>query len=427
MKVGLVVEHFDPRRGGLEQWSWQFAQALRERGHQLWVVSRSFSPQAHRLGISCCQVPPGVSRVGFAQAAEQRLRPLDLDIIHDTGAGWYCDVFQPHWGSWVALAERKLLLLPRWLRPCKRIIIRYLPRYREIRRLLEGQYRRDGRLFLALSAQGAQDFQHFHSVPPDSIRVVHNGVDIFRFHPKNRQRWRSLIRQQFGLTEDTLVALIVAHNFRLKGVPIAIQAVHRLAVRGWPIQLLVVGGRRLGTHHAAKGRLDGKGPVHFVGPVEDTAPYYAAADLYVHPTLYDTFSLVVLEAMASGLPVITSRFNGVQELLHSGREGFVLEDPLDVKELVAKMEICFDARIRQQMGQAARRLAEQYPFEKNVEEILQVYQEVLLRKGACQPRIPQESRWTFWEGREDTSDGYPWAAQWLPGLQELQDGNRTGH
>jgi len=427
MKIGLVVEHFDPRRGGLEQWSWQFVQALQNRGHQVWVISRSFCPEADRLGICCCQTPPGLSRVGFAQVAEQWLRQLDLDIIHDTGAGWYCDVFQPHWGSWLALTERKLLLLPRWLRPCKRWVMRCLPRYREIRRLLEGQYRSDGRLFLALSAQAARDFQHFHSVPPEHIRVVHNGVDIQRFHPANRTRWRSEIRRKFGVDEETLLVLIVAHNFRLKGVPTVLEAVRRLAVRGRQVQLWVVGGRRQGACNGWMGRRKGQGPVCFLGPVEDTAPYYAAADLYVHPTLYDTFSLVVLEAMASGLPVITSRFNGVHELLHSGVEGYVLDDPLEVEELVRKIEICSEKGIRQQMGQSARRLAEQHPFERNVEEILQIYQEVLSRDRQARRRDREQDRRICWEAGGRRASAVCWtSARVASSLQEMQDGNWAG-
>ncbi|MCS7305971.1 MAG: glycosyltransferase family 4 protein [Thermoguttaceae bacterium] len=403
MKIGVVVEHFDPQRGGLEQWSWQFVHALRERGHQVWVISKTFCLQTARLGISCCQVPAGLSRLGFAQVVEHQLRQLDLDIIHDTGAGWYCDVFQPHWGSWLALTEQKLLLLPRWLRPWKRMLIRYLPRYREICRLLAKQYRSDGRVFLALSSQAARDFQHFHGVPPDKIRVVYNGVDIRRFHPENRGRWRQDIRRQFHLNEETLVVLIIAHNFRLKGVPTVIKAVRRLASRGVPIHLLVVGGRRSGANHNSNVRAGGKGLVSFVGPVEDTAPYYAAADLYVHPTLYDTFSLVVLEAMASGLPVITSRFNGVQELLHSGREGYVLEDPLDVEELVGKIEICCDQKLREQMSEAARQLAEQHPFDKNVEQILQIYQEVFQSKRLTQASSLAVNQSAYAEARDSGS------------------------
>jgi len=426
MKIGLVVEHFDPRRGGLEQWSWHFAQALLQQGHQVHVICRSVAPEAAAIPMDCHQVPWGLNRLGFAEAVDQKLRQMDLDIIHDMGAGWYCDVFQPHWGSWLALAEQKLLLLPRWLRPWKRLVIRYLPRYREIRRLLERQYRNDGRIFLALSRQVAWDFQHFHGIQPEHIRVVYNGVDIRRFTPQNRSRYRGEIRRKFGLDEQTLVALIVAHNFRLKGAPSVIEAVRRLAAQGLPVHLLVVGGKRRPSTHQENGQSHSDGPVSFVGPVEDTAPYYAAADVYVHPTLYDTFSLVVLEALASGLPVVTSRFNGVRELLHSEVEGYLVEDPLDPKELAGKIEIFCDPEIRAQMGRAARQLAEQHPFQKNVEEILSVYEETLRRnlRGRCGNR--EGNRWGPFVCRRTCRPAMSAPASGRPKpLQETQDGYRT--
>lgn len=427
MKIGLVVEHFDPRRGGLEQWSWQFAQALLDRGHEVHVICRSFCREAEETGLSCRQVAGGLSRLGFAQSAEEMLREMDLDIIHDTGAGWYCDVFQPHWGSWLALAEQKLLLLPRWLRPWKRLAIRCLPRYREIRRLMDRQYRNDGRLFLALSVQGARDFQRFHSIHPEHIRIVQNGVDIRRFCPENRRRYRAEIRRRFGLEEDTLTALIVAHNFRLKGAPVVIEAVRRLAASGDRVHLLVVGGKQRCSLTVGNGCRDRSQAVTFVGPVDDTAPYYAAADVYVHPTLYDTFSLVVLEAMASGLPVVTSRFNGVQELLHSGVECYLLDDPLDAKELMEKIKFFGDPGIRARMGQAARRLAEQHPFDKNVEHVLSVYEEVLQRNIRQQRRISEGNEWRPFVCRRTPPVGAE-EKHSTPvfRLQETRNGYRTG-
>ncbi len=387
MKIGLVLEHFDPRRGGLEQWCWQFTQALIARDHQVHVISKDFCKEAEAMPVCCHRLPQGLPRLGFAQVAEETLRRLDLDIIHDTGAGWFCDVFQPHWGSWSVLTKQKLLLLPRWLRPWKRMFIRWLPRYRDIRQLVQRQYCNDGRLFLALSERVAQDFQYVHHVQRQHIRVVYNGVNLQRFCPENRERFRAEIRRQFGVDDQTLLVLIVAHNFRLKGVPTLVEAVRRLAQRGVRVHLLVIGGKRRGPPRGLTFTRDAAAVTTFVGPVEDTAPYYAAADVYVHPTLYDTFSLVVLEAMASGLPVVTSQFNGVRELLQPGVEGYLLENPLDPEEIIAKVQLLGDPKIQQQMGAAARRLAEQHPFENNVEQILSAYEEAFDRNIRGRPRV----------------------------------------
>lgn len=392
MRIGLVVEQFDPRRGGLEQWSAQFAGELGARGHEVHVVSGRFGEQTERMPIVAHRLDGVRSRIGFAEAAERALCQLDLDVVHDTGAGWYCDVFQPHWGSWSALNEQKLLMLPRWARPWKRMMIRWLPRYRRFRRLMARQYRNDGRLVMALSRRVAGDFQRFHGVMPENIRLVYNGVDTDRFTPENRILWRTEVRRRLGVDERTTLLLIVAHNFRLKGVPTLLKAVRRLASRGRPVHLAVVGGKRAGPAARVPERRGPREPVTFVGAVDDAAPYYAAADLYVHPTFYDTFSLVVLEALASGLPVVTSRFNGAVELFRDGLQGVLLADPADEDELAARLEPLFEPAARERMGRAARRLAEQHTFRQNVDNVLAVYEEAVRRDVRGRRRLAEAGR-----------------------------------
>jgi hypothetical protein len=137
MKVGLVLERFDPSRGGREQWTLWFAQRLAARGHEVHVAAREFSAEARRLPLVLHAVASADSAEAFGQAAAAVVQPLGLDIVHDMGSGWQCDVFQPHGGSQVAIAERKLLLSPWWLRGLKRAIDRWLPRQRSLRRLAE--------------------------------------------------------------------------------------------------------------------------------------------------------------------------------------------------------------------------------------------------------------------------------------------------
>jgi UDP-glucose:(heptosyl)LPS alpha-1,3-glucosyltransferase len=381
MRVGLVVEQFDPRRGGLEQWSAQFAGQLAARGHEVHVVAGRFGELTAGMPIVAHRLEKTRSRLDFAEAARRKLQTLPLDVIHDTGAGWYCDVFQPHLGSWTALGEQKMRMLPSWARPLKRAMTWALPRYREFRRLTALQYAADGRLLLALSRQVAADFQRFHSVPPDRIRLVYNGVDTARFSPEHRATYREGIRRWLGIDDQTLVLLIVAHNFRLKGVPTLLKAMGRLAAARRPVHLVVVGGKRLGRGVRAADRLGAGSAVTFAGPVDDVVPFYAAADVYVHPTFYDSFSLVVLEALASGLPVVTSRFNGAMELFTEGDEGFLLADPTNVNDLLARIEPLFDPRLRERMGRLARRLAENHTFGQNVDQVLAVYNEVVEARG----------------------------------------------
>ena len=114
----------------------------------------------------------------------------------------------------------------------------------------------------------------------------------------------------------------------------------------------------------------------FVGPVEDPVPYYAAADALVLPSFYDPFGLVVLEAAACGLPVVTSRASGASELLSEGRDGYVLDDPADAASWADRLERLLDPALRRRMGEAARRLALQYTLERNCDALLAIYHEL---------------------------------------------------
>lgn len=377
MKVALVLEQFDARRGGLEQWTARFANELILRGHQVHVVASRFGPESHSMPIVAHPLGEVGPRLAFAEAAAAKLLTLDVDVIHDMGAGWYCDVFHPHGGSWSSVTERKMLLKPRWMRPVKRWVDRLLRRQREYHALLSRQYADHGQLLVALSQTVSDDFREFHGVPDERIRIVYNGVDPDQFSPTHQAEYRQEYRRQLGVDDRTLLALIVAHNFRLKGVPALLQAVSQLHREGLPVHLAVVGGKRFRPWRRMATRLGIERAVSFLGPKDPTVPYYAAADVYVHPTFYDTCSLVVLEAAASGLPIITSRLNGASELMSDQTEGRLLWDPADADELTRLMKGMFDESRRHSMGVAAREMALRHTLRRNVEEILAVYGEVI--------------------------------------------------
>ena len=138
---------------------------------------------------------------------------------------------------------------------------------------------------------------------------------------------REPLRAELGIGEDEVVLLFVGHDYRRKGLSTAIRPLERL--RGEArVRLLVVGGKRRRSTFSALTQPNPTGVI-LVGPVDDPVPYYAASDAFVLPTFYDPCSLSVFEAAASGLPSVTTRFNGAAELLSEGVEGFVLADPAD--------------------------------------------------------------------------------------------------
>lgn len=378
MKIGLVIEHLDPARGGAERWTTDFAHWLAAAGHEVHAVSRHFAAETERL--TCHALPGARSRFEFAHAAHQRLESLRLDVTHDMGSGWHCDVFQPHGGSRLAASERNVQLAPAPLRPWKRWAARWLPRYRQFEKLAAAQYASRRRVYIALSRMVARDFERLHGVPSEQIRLVYNGVDVERFSPDHRSRHREPVRQRLGVRPDETLVLIVAHNFWLKGVPTLLAAVGRLAAEGRPVRLAIVGGKPTRRWTRLATRLGAGQLTTFVGRAGDPVPYYAAADVYAQPTFYDPCSLVALEALASGLPVVTSRFNGAGELITPGVEGFIVADPADSGELADHLRPLLDSSIRASLAAAARQLALEHSFDANCRRLCAVYEEIVDRR-----------------------------------------------
>lgn len=386
MKIGLVLDWYDPRRGGVEQWTHQFTVQLLSAGHDVHVVARGAAAKITPHGLTTHIVATGASRRAFAAAAEAALGRLSLDVVHDTGCGWRADVFQPHGGSRAAAFEQNLSLAPPWQRPWKRALAHWLPRYREFHALAARQYANDGRRILALSRMVSDDLRNYHNVAAERMRVIYNGVDVQRFSPARREEFRDAVRHRLGVRNEALL-LIVAHNFRLKGVPELMAATAKLLRAGHSVRVAVVGGKRTGRY-ARRARSLGLGEtITFLGAVDDVVPYYAAADVYVQPTYYDPCSLVALEALASGLPVVTTRMNGAGELMTSGREGYVLDAPQDVNALTAALNpLVASVSQRETMGREARQLALKHTLERNCREILSVYDEI------AQSREPRRRR-----------------------------------
>jgi UDP-glucose:(heptosyl)LPS alpha-1,3-glucosyltransferase len=378
MRIGLVVDHLDPRRGGAEQWTFQHAERLLARGHEVHVITRDIAGPAAELPIVAHRLMSGPSILGKAEAAERVLRGLELDIVHDIGVGWSGHVLQSEDGSRIAQWNQKLQLLPAWLRPGKQAMLHLLPRYRDFRRLMARQFGDARRIVIAVSKMCARDYQHYHGVSADRIRLVYHGTDNERFSPEHRPRWRAAIRQRLAVADDEVLFLFVGHDYRRKGLDTAVRAVERLAAEGRRVRLAVVGGKR----QQASSRIN-DGPsaiVSFVGRVDDPVPYYAAADALVLPTFYDPCSLSVSEAAASGLRSVTTRFNGAAELLTEGVDGFVCDDPADDVAMADQLRELLDPDVCRRMGDRARELALRHTLDRNCDETINVYREIAGQK-----------------------------------------------
>jgi UDP-glucose:(heptosyl)LPS alpha-1,3-glucosyltransferase len=176
-----------------------------------------------------------------------------------------------------------------------------------------------------------------------------------------------------GVGEQECVFLFVANNPRLKGLAPLCRSLARLKEKNW--RLVILGKGRI--HGRAKLEMRPiRGRVRIVGKTLDPSAYYAAGDALIHPTFYDPCANVTVEALASGLPVVTSAFDGASELITPGREGFILRWPRDEDALSRHLEALLDPDRRREMGAAARARAEENTFASRLAEYVDLLQAV---------------------------------------------------
>ncbi len=208
------------------------------------------------------------------------------------------------------------------------------------------------------------------------IPVIYHGINLERFNPQNRDRLRGPSRSHWGLTRSTSCLLLVGNGWKNKGLEALLAAAGSLGSADW--RLLVVGQDDPRPYRDAIARLGLDQRVCFLPPRSDVEFYYAAADVYVSPSLEDAFGLPPLEAMACGLPVIVSSRAGVCELITDGVDGIVLKDPKDVVSLAQVIsDLHVNPALRGALGENAARTALQYTWERNAAQLEVLFDQVL--------------------------------------------------
>ena len=218
-------------------------------------------------------------------------------------------------------------------------------------------YKRSGASIVAISQSVKRDLALFEGADLATISVVPNGVDVDRFCIENRERYRDATRASLSLTDTDIAVLFVGNSWGRKGLHTAIQAI--AGPDQQDVRLVVVGE---GVPSEFIGNLPAElaERIIFVGPqTKDVERYYAASDIFILPTLYEPFGLVILEAMASGLPSIFSACAGASEWLEDGVDALFLRDPADGAEAqTAVRSILASPEFAQRLSRNGRKAAE---------------------------------------------------------------------
>jgi UDP-glucose:(heptosyl)LPS alpha-1,3-glucosyltransferase len=375
MRIALVRQRYNPY-GGAERFIERAMAALREE-HQIDVsiVTRDWRGAAEDARSLQCN-PFYIGRTwrdwGFARSTCRLLSKQAFDLVQSHERLACCDIFRAGDGvhaQWLANRSRVLGAMARWLQnnsPWHRYTLAAERRLFASSRL---------RAVICNSRMVAAEITRHFDTPSGKLHVIYSGVDLERFRP--RDDLRASLRARLGIPAGAMAFLFVGSGFERKGLSQLLKAFARRNAEGkCKAHLLIVGEDRRAAAWKAEARALGiASRAHFAGPQRDTVPWYAAADCFVLPTLYDPFPNAALEALASGLPVITTLQSGAAELLESDRTGWAC-DALDVDTL-ARIMAALDQRRARAMGVQARALAEQFPSSAMTAQLLALYRRLL--------------------------------------------------
>lgn len=378
MRVALSFPAIGARWGGAETYVGALARTLAAAGHDVHVLASQVDAEELPSSVQVHLLPTHERTMGwfhpyrFAAAADRELTRQACDLAFGFGQVWRQDVYVAIGGSRPALqAGSRLRFHSGMVRAGWRLGQLANPRQWVQRSIERKTFARGRAPFVVVPSQRvADDFRRWHDVPADRLAVVPLGIELRRLDDQDLGR-RENFRAQLGLQPNDVAILFSARNYSLKGLEPLLEAFATVARDCSQAQLLVCGAEREQKYRSRAAQLGIEGRVRFLGFLADTQACLAGADVFALPSFYDACSLAVLEALAAGLPVVTTRADGAAELVSEGRDGFVIDSPWALNQLSDRLlQLVRYPQLRQQLGQQARRGARRLSIEASVQALL---------------------------------------------------------
>jgi glycosyltransferase involved in cell wall biosynthesis len=322
------------------------------------------------------------------RAWDAHFRGLRPDIIYTPGINCFdADVISVHivFAEFFRQAKPELKFLSTPIRRWPRLLHRriYYSLIVFLERLIYPSSRRE---LLLIAKKTEADLKRFY--PRErNCPILYLGLDHSRFNPARRSELRKSARESLHLAPNDCSLLLVGNDLLKKGIFALFEAIALL--RDLPLRLFIVSRESASAYAAVLKVNDIFSRVHFLPPRKDVEFYFAAADLYVGPSLEDTFAMPPEEAMACGLPVIASLANGVSEIITHGKNGLILNDARDAKTLAAMIRRVYeDEPFRTVLGKNAAKSVQQFTWERNAQDLRAIF-EGILREKSESPLAPK--------------------------------------
>lgn len=392
MKIALAHKRLD-LGGGTERDFYRTAEGLRDLGHEVHIFCGEFRIPPPK-GIHAHKVPylrlgRTAQLLSFAFLGPRVILPYQFDIVVSFGRMVSQDVLRSGGGSHRVFLEK----MRQGEGALRRLWHRVSLYHRSVLAVEALQFRpQPYRRVLAVSQEVKREIIRTYMVPEDKIAVVYNGVDPERFHPHNRERSRARIKAQWGIPSEAPLVLFVGSGFQRKGLNRLLKVWGSPSLQG--IYLLVVGEDVHWDRYRSLAETQGQGRVILAGRQDNIEEYYGAADILALPAFQEAFGNVILEALASGVPVLTTVAVGAAELLAGELREGILVHPDDPRELQDKILAMLDRRRWPLLALRARELGERCSWSNHFLELERYLGAVCQEKEACGPtkRPLRESR-----------------------------------
>lgn len=345
MKLAIITERANITLGGAERSVFELAAGMALLGVDVKILAATGSAQSGRVICLCGNTGKRIGLKDFKAALLQHFKENHYDIIHSTLPFDFADVYQPRGGSYAEAAVRNAASYSGAVLRTYKLLTSFANFKRAALARAEKKLCRkeNGPVVAALSQYVASQFKKHYNLPDERISVVPNGI---RLSPPDKtdktDKLRAQILDKLSLkqADEPVFFLFAAHNFRLKGLAGLIKALavlnNKFTKR--PAYLVIVGRGRPGGYRRLAKRLNVNKRILFFGPAGSIHNLLAVADVAVLPTYYDPSSRFILEALAAGRPVITTKYNGAADLFTADRHGKVFDSPGDVDSLAEAMK-----------------------------------------------------------------------------------------
>jgi UDP-glucose:(heptosyl)LPS alpha-1,3-glucosyltransferase len=368
LRIALLTRRFDPQGGGTERDLMITARSLRAGGHQVSVYAaevRAPWPDGTVRQVGVPRFSRALALLRFAYLAPNLARRDGADLVMSFARVVGADILRSGGGAHVSYVRAA-----RQWRSQSRAATMWLSPYHRAQMRIErrGFAHPTLRCAIAVSNLVRDDLIRQFALPPARVMTLYNGVDLERFTAVRDAAARAALRRKLNLKDSTPAVIFVGNGFARKGLRSMLQA--------WPSlktapHLIVVGNDRAAPRYQSLARWLKVGDrVSFLGAQEHVEDLFRAADVMAMPSLFEPFGNVVLEAMACGIPALTSAQSGVAELMPPELREFIVTNPSDPDEIAARLDALIAARAT--VAGAARPTAERFTWNRYADELLRL-------------------------------------------------------